>query len=118
MLIVLTTALLWAFWFGFPALVIRLDAKRQRAAARARGEVDLLDRSVTPYLVTALFCGGLPLVVYFGTTRRSALGWLTGLGLALVQFALLMVLSGGLYIVNKRAMVEQRFGPNHGMVID
>lgn len=85
----LAFVLSWALWFLGTAAVIRFDAGRQRAAAQARGEVDFMDRSVAPYLLLAVFCGALPTIFYFGTTRRGGRGWLLGLGVFAAQFVAL-----------------------------
>jgi len=91
----------WLFWFLSAAFVIRWDAKRQGAIKEAAGEVDLMDRSVTPYLILSIFCGALPLVVYFGVTRRSAKGWLLGVGMFCVQVVVVVIFSTCLQLVAK-----------------
>jgi hypothetical protein len=50
-----------------------------------------MDRRVPPYLVLGIFCGPLPLIVYFGTTRKSALGWLMGVGVVILVYAMTVV---------------------------
>lgn len=50
-----------------------------------------MDRSVAPYLVLGLICGPLPLIFYFGTTRRTALGWLMGVGAAALVYIMTFV---------------------------
>jgi hypothetical protein len=35
----------------------------------------------------------LPLIFYFGTTRRSALGWLMGVGAALLVYTMTFVVA-------------------------
>ena len=107
---ILAVVLTWVVWFGSVALIIRIDAKQQQAAKRAIGEVDFMDRSVMPYLILAIFCGALPLVVYFGVTRRSAKGWLTGIGIFLAHFVAITLVSTVLMIVAKPldAMIARR----------
>ncbi len=72
----------YLIYFGLTASVILLDRHLQQRRAQLRGTVDFMDRSPTTYLVLALFCGPAPLIVYFGVTRKSALGWLMGIGAA------------------------------------
>lgn len=72
----------WAIWALVTIAIMLLDARRQRARALATGEPDFKDRSPASYLALALVFGPLPLLVYFGTTRRSAAGWLLGLAAA------------------------------------
>jgi len=77
----------WAIYFGLTVGVILLDRYYARQRALAQGTVDFMDRSPTTYLVLALFCGPAPLIVYFGVTRKSALGWLMGIGAAVGVYA-------------------------------
>ena len=107
---ILAVVLTWVVWFGSVALIIRIDAKQKQAAKRAIGEVDFMDRSVMPYLILAIFCGALPLVVYFGVTRRSAKGWLMGVGIFLAHFVAITLVSTVLMIVAKPldAMIARR----------
>jgi hypothetical protein len=78
--------LVFIVWFGSVVVILRVDASRIRRAKKRRGEVDFMDRSVTPYMLTALFSGALPLIVYFGTTRRNATGWLLGVAVCVLDF--------------------------------
>jgi hypothetical protein len=71
-----------SYWGGM-ALVIKLDAAKQRTAAKAAGAVDFADRNPVPYMLLGLICGPFPLLFYFGSTRRSAKGWLMGIGIAI-----------------------------------
>ncbi len=113
----LAVVLTWVVWFGSVALIIRIDGKRQQAAKRAVGEVDFMDRSVTPYLILAIFCGALPLVVYFGVTRKSAKGWLTGVGIFVAHFIAITLVSTVLMAIAKPldAMMERRHAPSSTM---
>jgi len=83
----IVTIVCWAIYFGLTAGVIMLDRYLQKQRARALGTVDFMDRSPTQYLVLAVCCGPAPLIVYFGVTRKSALGWLMGIGAALGVYA-------------------------------
>jgi hypothetical protein len=87
--------LVWfvAYWGGMAGL-IWLDAERQRAAARAAGAVDFIDRRIWPYMVMGLICGPLPLIFYFGTTRKSAAGWAIGIGAGVGWSILFSILYG------------------------
>ena len=69
------------YYAGMVAFIL-WDAKIQRKKAHQAGEVDFADRRIGGYLVLSLFCGPLPLVFYFGSTRRSAAGWFLGFGVA------------------------------------
>lgn len=69
-----------AYWLGM-AGVIGLDGRRQREKARAAGTVDFQDRSPLPFMMMGALCGPIPLVLYFGTTRKSARGWVLGLAI-------------------------------------
>jgi len=71
---------LWflAYWLGM-ALLIWVDGNRQRRAIQASGSVDFVSRSPWPYILMGVICGPLPLILYFGTTRKSAAGWLLGI---------------------------------------
>ena len=66
------------YWGGMAA-IIHIDGKRQHEKARAAGSVDFMDRSPLPYMLLGVLCGPLPLIFYFGTTRKSVGGWLLGL---------------------------------------
>jgi hypothetical protein len=82
-------------YFGITIAVIRIDAKRQRDKARAAGGVDFMDRSVTPYMILAFISGALPLIFYFGITRKKASGWLLGIG-AFVAVTMATSILGGI----------------------
>jgi hypothetical protein len=88
------------YWGGMAA-IIWMDEQRARERARASGLVDFRDRRVLPYMLLGVLCGPLPLVVYFGATRRSVGGWLLGLVIG-VGWSLLVsgVFSVGLVIVD------------------
>jgi hypothetical protein len=84
---------LWfiSYWAGMAA-VIWLDGKRQRGKARAAGAVDFIDRNPLPYMLMGALCGPIPLILYFGITRKSAAGWALGIGIGVgwsVLFSLL-----------------------------
>src|SRR5689334_10932200 len=84
MLSILFYALSWAVWWGGIVAIIKIDQKRRDAAMRAAGDVNFEDKSVLPYLVLGVICGGLVLPVYFWTTRKTGVGVLIGIGLAFV----------------------------------
>src|SRR5215467_12245949 len=73
--------LVFVLYFVATIVVIRIDAKRQREAALARGGVDFIDRRVTPYMLLSFISGAMPLIFYFGISRRSAAGWLLGIAM-------------------------------------
>jgi hypothetical protein len=83
----LVRILVWLVYFGFTAAVIVVDGKIARARVEREGSVDFMDRSVTPYILIGLLCGPLPLIFYFGATRRSVVGWLIGVGAAGAVYA-------------------------------
>src|SRR5690348_9309810 len=83
----IVTIVCWLFYFGTTAGVILLDRNIQRRRAREQGTVDFMDRSPMNYLLLALCCGPAPLIVYFGVTRKSAVGWLMGFGIAAAVYA-------------------------------
>lgn len=83
----------WAVYFGLTVGIILIDRDIQRKRAEAQGSVDFMDRSPTTYLVLALFCGPAPLIVYFGVTRKSALGWLMGIGAAIAVYVVMFVVA-------------------------
>lgn len=68
------------YWGGM-AGIIWFDGQRQRAKASVVGNVDFIDRRPGAYMILGAFCGPLPLIFYFGTTRRSVTGWLVGIGI-------------------------------------
>ena len=69
-------------WILATVVILLVDARRMRAKAAARGEVDFADRSPTAYLALALIAGPLPLIMYFWATRRTLKGLLIGLAWA------------------------------------
>jgi hypothetical protein len=81
--------LLWLLYFGLTAGIIAIDAKLQRERARREGAVDFADRRVLPYILLGAICGPMPLLFYFGTTRKNAAGWLLGVGAVVGLYALL-----------------------------
>ena len=93
----IVTIICWVFYFGATAGIIMLDRNIQRKKAQAMGTVDFMDRSPTNYLLLAVCCGPAPLIVYFGVTRKNAIGWLMGIGAAigvyLVTFVIAFVLT-------------------------
>ena len=89
----LVTLVCWALYFGLTAGIILLDRKIQRDKAAAQGSVDFMDRSPAAYLVLALFCGPAPLIVYFGVTRKSAVGWLMGIGAAVAVYVVIFIVA-------------------------
>lgn len=72
----------WVVYFGLTVGVILFDGKLQRDKAAREGSVDFMDRSPWGYVAFGLLCGPLPLIFYFGATRKNALGWLLGIGAA------------------------------------
>lgn len=101
----ISNLVIWIFYFGLTAVIILADAKMQRAKARAAGTVDFADRKVLTYLALGVLCGPLPLIFYFGITRKSAGGWLLGLGAALAVSLAISVVSVTLRVL---------FGHSHG----
>ena len=83
-------AMFLVYWGGM-AGIIWYDGKRQREKARAAGSVDFLDRSPLPYMLLGVLCGPLPLMFYFGTTRKSVGGWIMGIAIGFGWSALVSV---------------------------
>ncbi len=83
----------WIVYFGLTVGIILLDRDIQKKKAAAQGGVDFMDRSPTAYLILALFCGPAPLIVYFGVTRKSVLGWLMGIGAAVAVYIVMFVVA-------------------------
>lgn len=83
----------WLVYFGLTVGIILLDRNIQKRKAETQGGVDFMDRSPTNYLVLAIFCGPAPLIFYFGTTRKSALGWLMGFGAAIAVYVVVVVIA-------------------------
>ncbi|HEY1959969.1 MAG TPA: hypothetical protein VGH28_30380 [Polyangiaceae bacterium] len=94
----LVTVVIWAFYFGMTASIILLDRQIQRNKAYKEGSVDFLDRSPAGYLMLAFICGPLPLVIYFGATRKSFVGWLMGIGAAIAVYAVLFFVAYALSV--------------------
>jgi hypothetical protein len=67
--------------------------------ARAAGTVDCADYRIWPYLVLAVFCGPLPLIMYFYGTRRSRRGALIGVGMAVAHILVVYAITTGLLLV-------------------
>ncbi len=67
------TIVMWFVYFGLTVGVILLDGKLQREKAQRAGSVDFMDRSPWGYIAFGLLCGPLPLIFYFGATRKSAI---------------------------------------------
>lgn len=63
--------------------IIILDRRRIERKMRDTDDVDFADRRLGPYLVTAVIFGPLPLILYFGSTRKGAMGFLIGAAWAL-----------------------------------
>lgn len=80
-----------SYWGGM-AWVIWADGQRQRRLAAERGGVDFMDRRPWQYMALGLLCGPLPFIAYFGTTRRSASGWLFGIAASGAWSVLFVVL--------------------------
>jgi hypothetical protein len=87
------SVLVWLLYFGLTAGIIAVDAKMQREKARREGQVDFADRRILQYILLGIICGPLPLLFYFGTTRKSAQGWLLGVGAVVVLYVLLYVIA-------------------------
>jgi hypothetical protein len=90
---ILALLIIWfvAYWGGMAAL-IWFDARRQRIKAIAERGVDFADRSPWQYMILGVFCGPLPIVFYFGISRKSALGWLMGIAIGATWSVLFSVL--------------------------
>lgn len=89
----IVTIICWIVYFGLTVGIILLDRSIQKKKAEAQGSVDFMERSPTSYLVLALFCGPAPLIVYFGVTRKSAIGWLMGFGAAFAVYTVTFVVA-------------------------
>src|SRR5437763_1698189 len=87
----LASILVWLVYFGLTAAVIMIDGKMQRAKAEREGGVDFMDRSPRSYLLIGILCGPLPLIFYFGATRKNAMGWLAGIGAAVGVYVVTVV---------------------------
>lgn len=83
----------WFVYFGLTVGVILLDGKLQRDKATRDGSVDFMDRSPWGYIAFGLICGPLPLIFYFGATRKNAAGWLIGIGAAVGVYAATVAVS-------------------------
>ncbi len=92
----------WFVYFGLTVGVILLDGKMQRDKAQREGSVDFMDRSPWGYVAFGLICGPLPLIFYFGATRKSALGWLMGIGAAVLVYVMTIVVAVILQLVLSR----------------
>lgn len=115
----LSFALIFVVWVGSTIAIIKVDAARQRKAAAARGDVDFIDRSVTPYLALAFIAGALPLIFYFGTSRKKASGWLLGLGLFALDLAFVGVigaaLTAGAHALDHQSVHRQNLVTDEGV---
>ena len=98
----IVTILTWFVYFGLTVGTILVDGKMQRDKAQASGGVDFMDRSPWGYIALGLICGPLPLVLYFGATRKSALGWLMGFGAAFLVYVMTVVAAVALQLVFSR----------------
>ena len=85
--------LTWLVYFGLSVGAILIDGKMQRAKAEREGGVDFMERSPWGYIALGVLCGPLPVIVYFGTTRKGAIGWLIGLGIAVLIYLMTVVAS-------------------------
>jgi hypothetical protein len=96
------TLFMFVVYWGGMAMIISTDAKREREKARAGGSVDFMDRSPVPYMLLGVLCGPLPLIFYFGTTRKSVGGWLAGVGIG-VGWSILnsVVFNVGVWILGR-----------------
>jgi len=74
------TVIVWIVFYGSMVAVIKVDQNMRATRAAAEGVPDWDNKSVVPYLVIGLICGGLILPVYFYSTRKSGIGALIGLG--------------------------------------
>jgi hypothetical protein len=83
----------WVVYFGLTVGVILFDGKLQREKATREGRVDFMDRSPWGYIAFGLICGPLPLVFYFGATRKNAMGWLLGIGAAVGVYVATVVVA-------------------------
>ena len=83
----------WFVYFGLTVGVILLDGKMQREKAAREGSVDFMDRSPWGYIVFGLLCGPLPLIFYFGATRKNAMGWLLGVGAAVGVYVMTVIVA-------------------------
>jgi hypothetical protein len=74
----LVTVFVWIFYFGLTSLVIFLDHRRQVELAERRGQLDFSSPNIGLYLLLGLLFGPIPLIVYFGLSRKSFGGWVLG----------------------------------------
>lgn len=95
----IVSILTWVVYFGLTLGAILVDTSIQRAKAQREGGVDFMDRSPWGYIALGLLCGPLPLIFYFGATRKSALGWLMGIGVAVLVYVMTIVAAVGLQLV-------------------
>ncbi len=83
-------------WFVFwltTVVIVKLDDKRAKAKAKAAGTQDFADRRIRSYVLAAFLLGGLVLVLYFWSTRRSKKGGLVGVAALGVAVLVTMVVS-------------------------
>lgn len=95
----LQAILVWIVYFGGAALIMHLDASRELAKAKAAGTVDFRDRGIGKYMLLAVVCGPLPIIMYFVGTRRGANGLLIGIGAALGHFVAVVVVATILNVI-------------------
>lgn len=92
----LASILSWAVYFGLTLATIVVDGRRQREKARVAGGVDFADRSPWAYIALGVLCGPLPVIFYFGATRKNAAGWFMGIGAAAAIYMVTIIVSIGL----------------------
>ena len=85
--------LTWLFFWGVTAAILVFDDRRAKAAAKHAGSVDFVDRRIRTYLGAAFFLGGFVLVLYFWSSRKSALGALLGVGALLATVLVTLIVS-------------------------
>lgn len=100
----------WLLYFGLSAAIMLVDRRLADARARASGTVNYADQRLLSYLLFALFCGPLPLVMYFYGTRRNRQGALLGFGIATVHMLVVYGAATALFLVLVRGEAERACG--------
>ena len=98
---VIATAATWVSMFVSTILLILWDRRRQSVARRSADGADTsipMDRSPAPYIGLSLLFAPLPLIVYFGVTRKR---WLLGIGIAAAQVLSVAILGAVLMLMGR-----------------
>jgi hypothetical protein len=89
----LAALLTWLFFWGVTAAILVFDDRRAKAAAKRAGGVDFVDRRIRTYIVAAFFLGGFVLILYFWSSRKSALGAVLGVGALVATVTVTLIVS-------------------------